>query len=185
MLQFGENDPFTQVVLEETEGAGDNATASENRRVRDRLAALAERGERWAAAKLDECELAGIGSQVSRIAKQFNRTTVKSPSSDRLIDMPAIYGARIRDPLTGKKTTRWERSKWVQAEFDIALEISRDLIRDGGKQVARGEAIASIVVFARRACPDTKSIAEACDILGIDAEHLSEIFDIDLTGTDD
>jgi len=185
MLRFGENDPFTQIVLEETGGVDDNATMSENRRVRDRLATLAEQGEGWAAAKLDECELAGIGSQVSRVAKQFNRTTVKSPSTDSLIDMPAVYGARIRDPATGKTTTRWERSKWVQDEFPIALEISRGLIREGGRQVARGEAIASIVVFARKACPDAKSIAEACDILGVDTEHLSAMFDLDLRdGTD-
>lgn len=182
MLRFGETDPFTLIVEEETEGQHDNGSMAVNRRVRDRLAALAEHGEGWAAAVLDESELDGIGKRVSRVEKQQNRTTVRLPFAPDVVEMPSVYGTRKRNTETGKKTNEWQRSRWKQEPLEIALEVSRDLIREGGRQVERGEAIAAIVGFIRKLCPDATSILHGCAMLNLDPDRLN--IDEDATGTE-
>lgn len=185
MLRFGEDDPFTQIVKEETADTYGNATAATNRRVRDRLAALAAHGEEWAATILDQCELSGIGTEISRSQKR-DRTAIYLPLLKRKVELPSMYGTRKRNPKTGKRTNEWQRSKWKQESLDIAMEVSYDLIREGGRQVERGEAIAALVGFIRKLCPEATSVIHGCELLGLDAERLDLGFDeADADGTYD
>lgn len=182
MLRFGEIDPFTRIVEEETTEQHDNGTMAVNRRVRDRLAALAEQGERWAAMILDESELKGLGDSISGVLKQQNRTTIRLPFAPDVVEMPSVYGTRRRNADTGKKTNEWQRSRWKQEPLEIALEVSRDLIREGGRQVERGEAIAAIVGFIKKLCPEASSIEHGCAMLNLDPDRLN--IDEDATGTE-